>query len=371
MSSCTTTSPTPRSGEQVEGVGGPSSISRPEQLVKSGSRNCPLMGEDELGLNTPRNRVHSLEICSDPGEVGTNFLDAKIANIIEGVSDSIGFRTKAVDTKKRRLREVRKILNFCKTSKAKSASDSIVLYASGRLGQGSGERLVACCNQVMGALSLVGIKFEDDVQGWIREIMRYANLLCPPETIAANPVSLKTIFNLMDLVEQRGATNIQAKALDVLLFAYAAMSRLGEVAALRVGDVIIPKSDEERLFIHIHTKTTREKGLQINKLVLTVKGERSWCPRLILLAYVTEAQQDHRSFVFPNSDDVAPSVSSLDKALQGLTRKLLPNYKLRISGHSAQKGAALGACIAGVPEALIQAQGGWKDPATWRVPGLS
>eukprot|EP00766_Chilomastix_caulleryi_P001754 gnl/Chilomastix_caulleri/2726.p1 GENE.gnl/Chilomastix_caulleri/2726~~gnl/Chilomastix_caulleri/2726.p1 ORF type:complete len:75 (-),score=2.63 gnl/Chilomastix_caulleri/2726:99-323(-) len=44
----------------------------------------------------------------------------------------------------------------------------------------------------------------------------------------------------------------------------------------------------------------------------------------------------------------------------------MPNKSFRISGHSARKGAALEACVAGVPEAFIQAEGGWRDPAVCR-----
>lgn len=129
--------------------------------------------------------MRSSEVCTNPGGGILNggaeedFLDAETTHVIEGISDSIGFRTKAADTGKEQQGEARKFLDFCRTSKAKSASDSIVLYASGRLGQVSGERLVACCNQVTGSLTLVGVKSEEDVRERIREIVRYANLLCP------------------------------------------------------------------------------------------------------------------------------------------------------------------------------------------------
>ena len=86
----------------------------------------------------------------------------------------------------------------------KSVSDSIVLHTFKRMGQVSGERLVACCNQIIGSLTPAGIKFGDNAQARIREITRYANSLCPPDTVAAGPVSLRTIYNLMDQVEEKG-----------------------------------------------------------------------------------------------------------------------------------------------------------------------
>ena len=74
------------------------------------------------------------------------------------------------------MREVKRFLEFCKTSGTKSPSDSIVLYTFRKMGQVSGERLVACCNQIIASLTLVGIKFEDNTQARIREVTRYANL---------------------------------------------------------------------------------------------------------------------------------------------------------------------------------------------------
>ena len=57
-----------------------------------------------------------------------------------------------------------------------------------------------------------------------------------------------------------------------------------------------------------------------------------------------------------------PSTASVTERLKRLTRKL--GLAARITAHSARKGAAIEALLAGVPIPVIQALGGWRSADT-------
>lgn len=133
---------------------------------------------------------------------------------------------------------------------------------------------------------------------------------------------------------------------------------------LTVGDVIVPASEFGALKIAIIQKQHQRKGLRTIKVVPRALGRYSWCPRGILQSWWEEAKVQKRVYVFGNDVDTPPSVQNVDKTLATLVHRLAPEYPLRVTGHSARKGAALEACALGVPQAIVQAQGGWCNPTT-------
>lgn len=201
----------------------------------------------------------------------------------------------------------------------------------------------------------------------LREVCRFGNLLVPPVSRAADPVSLDMIFYLFDRADEVGCTFAQGRALDILLIAYATISRLGEICKLRTDEVEVPEDDKIPIRISFVQKPAHSKGTRIQKVVPRAKMDRSWCPRSILKSYWEIAKDQKRVFIFSGKEDKPTSTQAVDKALAAVVKKLAPEYPLRISGHSARRGAALEACSLGIPEAIIQSQGGWADPSTCKL----
>lgn len=257
-----------------------------------------------------------------------------------------------------------KFLWFAAASHTRDPDDTLVLFAFKLLGKTSGNAIFKQAQDIILALSSVGISFRKDIHVRITEVCKYGNLIVPPEVRAADPVSLRMIYYLFDKADEtRSLTMVQSRALDIVLIAYATMSRLGEICRLRVVDVIGSTKGSDRMKIAIIQKQDKRLGLRTLKIVPSALGRHSWCPRSILGEWRDSAVEVGHNFVFSGEEDVPPTVQSVDKALVGVLAKLCPEYPLKITGHSARKGAALESCALAIPQALVQAQGGWRDAA--------
>ena len=139
---------------------------------------------------------------------------------------------------------------------------------------------------------------------------------------------------------------------------------MGEICRLTVSDVMVPTSEVDIMKISVIQKQHQRKGIRTIKVVPFAGGRYNWCPRSILLSWWRNAKDQGRIYVFGKDTDTPPKVQAIDKVLGVLVQKLAPEYPLRVTGHSARKGAALEACALGIPQAIVQAQGGWGDPIT-------
>ena len=176
------------------------------------------------------------------------------------------------------------------------------------------------------------------VQKRLGEVCRHGNLLVPPETRSADPASLRMIYHLFDKAEEKKVTSSQGRALDILLIAYATMSRMGEIRRLSVGDVSTPTGEAEALRISFVQKQNRRKGTEIAKVAPAAVGKHSWCPRKILMAWTEDARRLGRTYVFGGELGAPPSVQAVDKAPATALSKPAPGYPLKITGHSARRG---------------------------------
>ena len=370
--SSTTDRSSARGSKESKIVGGSSTESTCTSLEKFVARPRTLLDSHKCEFDALRERLLQLEIQAVPGGgilhggAREDLMDGEITSITHRIFDSVEIRSRVAATRKRMASELGKFMKFAKVCKAGNPSDTVVLYAFSRVGRTSGNRISTVSAQIVRMLSIAGFELDKNVMVRVREIMKYANLICPKEDRAADPVSLTTIYKLMDRTIGEKITPNQARALDILLISYATMSRLGEVAELKTEDIFVSEIPGQAPKVALHPKPLVATGERIKKMVPKAVGVDSWCPLQILMEYYRIAVEEGKTYVFSYGRDVPPRVGSIDKALRALTNKYLPGYTLRITGHSARKGAALEACAAGIPEAFIQAQGGWADPVVCR-----
>lgn len=341
----------------------------PSAMHEPRSGNYALLAEDQLGFTTLSSIISALETEVNPGGGlvdGTSSKDklaAEISHIIGDIRSAIETRALSPGVRVRRIRATEQFLKNAANYYTKCPEDSLILYAFRLLGSKSGNVIFRDCLDIVAALKCVQIKMGPDIHRRISEVCRYGNLMVPPESRSADPVSLKMIYYLFDRANEQDLPNAQCRALDILLIAYSTMCRMGEICQLKVQDVT-GKGNSDYIRISFVQKQQRRKGTRTVKVVPAALGRNSWCPRRILCAWRDDAIENNRTFIFGGSRDIPPSVQGVDKALAAVLSKLAPDYPLRITGHSARKGAALEACALGIPQPIIQCQGGWADPAT-------
>lgn len=368
---CSTNSPYRDSGGQISEVGISRSLSLPTADEESRCDRDPIVVQNQLGFKAFQRSLQDMEFSPVvgggifDGRNSARQLESEIANTIDRLARAVEFRSCTPGTQDKRIRVLTKFFQWCiKEARTVRIEDTIVLYCYRHLGVKSGEQVNREVGEILLCLKILGFEPDKSLKKRVQEIVKYCNLTFPPEKKDADPVTLQTIFELMDRADKQGITFVQGRALDILLIAYSTMARLHEIADLQPEDVLV--DDKGIVRVNISTKQSVKTGLKVSKLVPKAMGEKSWCPRQILLEWLSRAKEANLDFVFANNKNQKPTVTSIDKALVAVLTKLMPEYKFRITGHSARKGSAMEACMAGLPEAFIQIQGGWADPTTCR-----
>ena len=306
-----------RRGDGQNGkLGSQGQLSAPITPEESGSYNNAILVQDQLGFKALQSSIQEMDISSNfggglfDGRANARQLESEISSKIDRLARSVEFRTCSPGTRDRRIRLVTKFFQWCiKEANTISVEDTILLYCYRSLGIKSEEQIHREVAEICSCLKLLEVNIKEDLKKKIQEIAKYCNLVYPPEGCEADPVTLSTIFELMDRTEDKGITFVQGRALDILLVAYPTMSRLGEIAQLEPQDVKIDENGTVR--ISVITKTLRRKGLKTEKLVPRAVAERSWCPCNILLEWLNRAKEGGLSYVFANDLNLKPTVTSV------------------------------------------------------------
>ena len=216
----------------------------------------------------------------------------------------------------------------------------------------SGEALVT---NARGLLRMLGNHLSkrkaDDIKAVLPVWRRRANMKHPPGHQAAEAISLRTLKALTRGAREKKIPANERKALDIFLVAFVTMSRVGEIATLQVEDVA-PGGE----VIELRPKTGARTWLKLRKKVSSTRGLRA---AEALRSYRDEARAKGRRGLFCDKDNKPPTTALITAHLKRLSARL--GLNIRISSHSARKGAAVEAVLAGVPLPVVQALGGWKD----------
>ena len=192
-----------------------------------------------------------------------------------------------------------------------------------------------------------------DILGVLR---REANKLHPPRTGGATPIGLQDLAKLWGKAQRTVLPSIQREALDLLIVAFATVSRGIEVASLGVEDVA-----QDGSWVRVRPKTWAATWRRLLKRVDNAPGLPV---RDILKTYRSRALRRGSSLLWGAGERASGvwGTDAISRALADAAKAL--GFKQRVSAHSGRKGAALEALFAGAPLPVIQAFGGWKSVDT-------
>ena len=216
----------------------------------------------------------------------------------------------------------------------------------------SGEAVVFNARSLLTSLrGVVSKEREAVIRAELPILRKKANKLHPPRTRAADPIRLRSLRKLMKRAKQEELTEGERQALDMFLVAFVTMSRVEEIRNLKVSHVS-PKGDA----ISIRPKMNAGTEVRITKHVSNTPGLKA---ANMLRKYKEAAIKQGKTYLFEGNKGKPPETPEITRLLKRITKKLSINE--RITSHSARKGAAVEAVLAGVPLPVVQALGDWKD----------
>lgn len=216
----------------------------------------------------------------------------------------------------------------------------------------SGEALRSNAHSLLRTLEgQLGSRREAEIRALLPLWRRDANMRQPPRQQAAAAVSWRTLKRLVARAQGARLSRSERQALDIFVLAFATVSRVGEIAALEVEHVA-PDGGHLTLRPKTGARTWR-------RLVKRVANTPSLRAADMLWRRREEARRGGFRFVFRSGGDKPPSTASSTGHLRDVTRRL--GIPARVTAHSARKGAAVEALLAGTPLPVIQALGGWRD----------
>lgn len=223
----------------------------------------------------------------------------------------------------------------------------------------SGENLDGIGRIILNMLApILSSESEEYVRQNIRVLRRDANTRSPPIRKAAEPLSLKDLETLVLFARNNRLGHVERQAVNVMVVAFATISRVAEIVSLKVEDVT-----QDGNFISIRSKTHASTWTKQTKRV-TDAGVLE--PTLILRRARRKAILANRSHLFFNNVNQSNiETINVTNALKGLTRKM--GWRKRITAHSARRGAAVEALMAGIPPLIIQSWGAWSDINTMQI----
>ena len=214
------------------------------------------------------------------------------------------------------------------------------------------ERTAVCLSRVYRAE--MGEEATKRFKELTRALIKEANIRNPRELRAADAMPRAVLLQLVEGARAlRYVMPIERTALDALVVAFATMSRTGEVLALCVEDV-----QEDGRAVRVVVKTSATTKVAHVKAVDDGLGLE---PVGILRRRREEAVRERRPFLFPSVRKPGEAMAS-NEATHGL--QLLSKHcgvPQRVTCHSARKGAATEAVLAGLPVPVIQAYGVWNN----------
>ena len=216
----------------------------------------------------------------------------------------------------------------------------------------SGEAMVSNVRSLLRTLKgHISSEKEEKVREVLPWLRREGNKRQPPGQQAAEAIRLEDLKELLGRARKERVSEKERRALDIFQVAFVTMSRVGEVAALRIEDVT-----REGSMIALRPKTSAKTWKKLTKRVSDKGGFRA---AEVLREYREEAVAQGRATLFGGRKDKPPETAEITRTLRGLGERL--GEGMRLTSHSARKGAAVEAVLAGVPLPVVQALGGWKD----------
>ena len=337
-----TKTPTARSASSLEGTHSPS-ISSMEgiQLVE--------------GVGTDKDRAHSARSPTIPRPLSV--AEKKwTSSWLRSVTDKLWFRNLQPASQNQYKRQVQRYLNWVvdrermSSTLPKNLEDYFCEVAKIQTG-GNVERsyklLLRCfkdqlTSQQEGHLRQVG-----------KLVTKEANLINPSKQQAAVAIRLEELHRLVTEAKKVQLTHLEQLALEILVISFCSVSRGHEIADLQVEDV-----EEDGKSVWILPKTHGKEGLKVKK---TIKGDRILHPVKFLKERRKRAVEKGKKFLFRASDrmDTGMTTDVISNALKDLAGKM--GLELRVTAHSARKGAATEAILKGIPDSVVMALGVWKQ----------
>lgn len=216
----------------------------------------------------------------------------------------------------------------------------------------SGEALVANARSLLNSLEgFIDARREEEIRERLPLLRRQANMKNPPRQMAADAISLSLLKKIIRRANEVKLTQKEKQALDIFIIAFATVSRVGEIVALNVENVA-----QDGSALSLRPKTGAKTWLRLTKRVTNGEGVDA-ADRLA--RWREEAAKQGRTGIFANKQGVYPTTATITRRLKKVSSKV--GIRTRVTAHSARKGAAVEAVLAGVPLPVIQALGGWKD----------
>lgn len=250
--------------------------------------------------------------------------------------------------------------NRCKEQEERKPEDEIELmsqdigvyleYAAGRV---SGENLNMIGRTLLRLFEAYLTSMERaKLETLLKKLRRAANQANPPVRKAANALRLDDLQYMLGSSEYHKLSQWEKQAIDILVVAFATVSRVAEIVSLTTGDVT-----ENGHYISVRTKTYASTCQRHVKYVSNALG---LYPSRILQSRRAAAILQGRTLLYSGQTgrDVPVTSSDVTHALKRVTRKL--KMMCRITAHSGRKGAAVAALLAGVPLVVIQSLGLWR-----------
>lgn len=186
----------------------------------------------------------------------------------------------------------------------------------------------------------------------LKKLRRAANQANPPVRKAANALRLGDLQYMLGSPEYPKLSQWERQAVDILVVAFATLSRVAEIVSLSTRDVA-----ENGHYISVRTKTYASTCQRHVKRVSNVLGLH---PARVLQRQRAEAILQGRTLLYSGQTgrDIPVTSSEVTHALRRVTKKL--KMLCRITAHSGRKGAAVAALLAGVPLVVIQSLGLWR-----------
>lgn len=216
----------------------------------------------------------------------------------------------------------------------------------------TGENIVTVGNLLVRALiEHLQAEEAEQLRLLIKVLRQRANKLNPPLQQAADAVTLEDLRTLIRRSASVKITPIEKVALEIFIVAFATTSRVAEICALTVDDV---KPDGGA--ISIRAKTFAKTCQRHIKKVVNGCG---LYPTNVLIGRRRRALLEGTKLIFIVSTGQKEPLTSaaVTAALKQLSKKT--GMSARITAHSARKGSAVAALVAGVPVVVIQSLGLW------------
>ena len=275
---------------------------------------------------------------------------------LESILDGFAFKKLADSSKQQYRRRLEKYLEWVWEHKRENntLAENIKAYLE-MLSQTKSGVNVYSYSSILTTLFKEELEAEEreELDKEVQILTREANKKNPVKRHPADAISFSDLLELTERTKQRRLSRKEEIALEIFTLAFCTMSRVGEIARITRNDVL-----EDGSAIRITPKT---EGATANTIVKCVRGWGVIRPENMLRKREEEAGKEGKTFVFTLSkeSDSVIRTNVITKALMELALKC--GLKGHITAHSARKGAAAEAILAGIPPVVVKAMGYWAQ----------